>query len=123
MCSVRIDDSYSSWALYAECEDADGDDARGARALMLASADAPEDGHVLVARARPLEWYELRFELDWARRRVTRASVNGVDVALGLRGVAFHDPECAGVDRIELYNYGAPDRVRAWWSDLQLLPF
>lgn len=25
VCSVRIDDSYSSWALYAECEDADGD--------------------------------------------------------------------------------------------------
>jgi hypothetical protein len=25
VCSVRIDDRYSSWALYAECEDVDGD--------------------------------------------------------------------------------------------------
>ena len=40
-----------------------------ARALVLASADAPAGGHTLVARAAPLAWYELEFELDWARPR------------------------------------------------------
>ena len=30
---------------------------------------------------------------------------------------------CAAIDQIELYNFAAPDTVRAWWADLELLPF